>query len=342
MERLNATIEEEKAQRVDAAKLMKVFEADKAVSSADGVMLAYVADVCEALFAMRAAEASSWEGAVANVCKAGEVTAVAKRLMGMLQPEEAEEEAGADELCNCQFTLAYGAKIILKNANLRLVRGVKYGLLGPNECGKTSLLKAIAKDQVEGFPPSTEVRTVFVEADILGELSHLSCIDYIFEDSRIQAAGIDRAAVKKAMSNVGFASDDEIVGGKAARIMDPVSSLSGGWRMKLALARAMLQKADILLMDDPTNHLDVKNVAWVENYIQSLKDVTCLIVSSNSGLLASCCQQMVHFDNLRLHSFKGSIGAFVKAFPAAKSYFELKSSTGLAFKFPDPGFIEGV
>jgi elongation factor 3 len=144
------------------------------------------------------------------------------------------------------------------------------------------------------------------------------------------------------MSNVGFASDDEIVGGKAARIMDPVSSLSGGWRMKLALARAMLQKADILLMDDPTNHLDVKNVAWVENYIQSLKDVTCLIVSSNSGLLGSCCQQIVHFDNLRLHTFRGSIGAFVKAFPAAKSYFELKSSSGLEFRFPDPGFIEGV
>eukprot|EP00756_Hemistasia_phaeocysticola_P041529 Hpha_TRINITY_DN16922_c0_g6::TRINITY_DN16922_c0_g6_i1::g.56117::m.56117 len=103
MERLNATIEEEKAQRLDAAKLLKVLTEDKAVSSADGVTMAYVADVCEALFAMRAPEASSWEGAVRDICKAGEIPAVAKRLMSMLQAVEEEEEAGADELCNCQF-----------------------------------------------------------------------------------------------------------------------------------------------------------------------------------------------------------------------------------------------
>ena len=49
-----------------------------------------------------------------------------------------------------------------------------------------------------------------------------------------------------------------------------VASLSGGWKMKLALARAMLMKADILLLDEPTNHLDVTNVAWLENYLVSL------------------------------------------------------------------------
>eukprot|EP01061_Rhynchopus_euleeides_P002466 TRINITY_DN118_c0_g1_i11.p1 TRINITY_DN118_c0_g1~~TRINITY_DN118_c0_g1_i11.p1 ORF type:complete len:1066 (+),score=527.85 TRINITY_DN118_c0_g1_i11:66-3200(+) len=344
--KLEKVIEHEKTLRVTAEKMLKMLGDDKKVKCTDAVMLGYASDVCESLFNMKEMAVSAWEAAVKAVAASGEAAGVAKRIFDVCEPlmkgEEKEEEEDAAELCNCTFTLAYGSKILLKNTTLRLLRGQKYGLLGANECGKTSLLKAIASDQVEGFPPSTEVRTVFVEADILGELSHLSCLDYIFEDARIRAAKIPRDAVIKAMSSVGFAGADEIAGGKAARIMDPVSSLSGGWRMKLALARAMLQKADILLMDDPTNHLDVKNVAWVEDYIKNLSDVTCLIVSSNPGLLQKCCSRIVHFDNLRLHNFKGSIDAFVEAKPEAKSYFELKSTKGLAFAFPDPSFIEGV
>ena len=344
--KLQKTIDAEKLLRLDSTKLMKMLGDDKKVVSSDPVVMSFTADVLEALFDMKELDVKPWEAAVKAVSKAGEAAGVAKRIFDVCQPlmlgEVKEEEEDAAELCNCTFTLAYGSKILLKNTTLKLLRGYKYGLLGPNECGKTSLLKAIAKDQVEGFPPSTEVRTVFVEADILGELSHLSCLEYIFEDDRIKAAKIDEAAVIAAMSAVGFAGADEIAGGKAARIMDPVSSLSGGWRMKLALARAMLQKADILLMDDPTNHLDVKNVAWVEDYIESLTDVTCMIVSSNPGLLQRCCQRIVHFDNLRLHSFKGTIDKFVEAKPECKSYFELKSTKGLEFSFPDPSFIEGV
>merc|ERR1712023_531118 len=63
-----------------------------------------------------------------------------------------------------------------------------------------------------------------------------------------------------------------------------VGTLSGGWRMKLALSRAMLLRADILLLDEPTNHLDAYNVKWVETYLQGLKNVTCIMVSHDSGL----------------------------------------------------------
>jgi elongation factor 3 len=75
------------------------------------------------------------------------------------------------------------------------------------------------------------------------------------------------------------------VGFSEKMISEPVTFLSGGWRMKLALARAMLQKADILLMDEPTNHLDVINVQWTMDYINSLKDVTSIIVSHDSKLV---------------------------------------------------------
>ncbi len=82
--------------------------------------------------------------------------------------------------------------------------------------------------------------------------------------------------VRNVLKRVGFTEGK--AAGAGGDCDDPISSLSGGWRMKLALARAMLQRADILLMDEPTN-LDVKNVNWVMNYINGLKDTTVIMVS---------------------------------------------------------------
>merc|ERR1712157_463636 len=94
-------------------------------------------------------------------------------------PDDDDDDDDAEELCNCQFTLAYGTKILLHNTKMKLLRGRNYGLLGPNDCGKTTLMRSIANNQVEGFPDVTQVKTVFVEADIQGEQSHLSCVDYV-------------------------------------------------------------------------------------------------------------------------------------------------------------------
>lgn len=250
-------------------------------------------------------------------------------------PEEEDDDDDAEELCNCTFTLAYGTKILLHNTKLKLKRGKRYGLLGPNDCGKTTLMRAIANNQVEGFPDVEQVRTVFVEADIQGEQSHLSCVDYVFADPKIQAMKISKDEVRKVLSSVGFTEDGK------AKPDHAVSTLSGGWRMKLALARAMLQKADILLLDEPTNHLDVINVAWVKTYLNSLTNVTSIIVSHDSGLLNDCCTHILSFDNLKLNNFVGNLDEYVKQHPAARSYFTLTASK-MKFKFPQPGPIEGV
>ena len=110
-------------------------------------------------------------------------------------------------------------------------------------------MRAIANNQVEGFPDVTQVRTVFVEADIQGEQSHLSCVDYVAADEKLQAMGVDKNRIREILGTVGFTPEGK------AKPDHAVSTLSGGWRMKLALARAMLQQADILLLDEPTNHL---------------------------------------------------------------------------------------
>jgi len=216
---------------------------------------------------------------------------------------------------------------------MKLKRGAKYGLLGGNDSGKTTLMRAIANGSVEGFPDPATVRTVFVEADILGELSHLSCVDYIMEDPRL--SGLPRDEVLAVMATVGFTEDGK------AKPFNGVSTLSGGWRMKLAMARAMLQRADILLLDEPTNHLDVINVAWVKSYINSLKNVTAIMVSHDSSFLNDCCTNILQIERLKLRSFRGNLNSFIQQNPEAGSYFRLKE-TKLKFTFPQPGPIEGV
>merc|ERR1712176_316295 len=264
------------------------------------------------------------------------VEAVRVKAEAMLEiPEEDDEDDDAEELCNCTFTLAYGTKILLHNTKLKLKRGKNYGLLGGNDCGKTTLMRAIANNQVEGFPDATQVRTVFVEADIQGEQSHLSCWEYVAIDEKIKAMNITKDEIIKVLNSVGFTDDGK------AKPDHAVSTLSGGWRMKLALARAMLQKADILLLDEPTNHLDVINVAWVKTYLNSLTNVTSIIVSHDSGLLNDCCTNIIQIENLKLHQFKGNLDEFVKIKPQARAYFTFKASK-LKFSFPQPGVIEGV
>ena len=74
----------------------------------------------------------------------------------------------------------------------------------------------------------------------------------------------------------------------------------------LLAARAMLMKADIMLLDEPTNHLDVKNVAWLEEYLTHLPDVTSMVVSHDSGFLDHVCTGIIHYENRKLKHYRVS------------------------------------
>jgi elongation factor 3 len=110
------------------------------------------------------------------------------------------------------------------------------------------------------------------------ELADLTVVEYIFADPAL--AGSDKAEVVKTLASVGFT--DAMQAGR-------VTALSGGWKMKLALARAMLLRADILLLDEPTNHLDKVNVAWLTNYLCNLPTCTSMVVSHDSKFLDDVC-----------------------------------------------------
>jgi elongation factor 3 len=251
--------------------------------------------------------------------------------------EEEEEDDGAELLCDCEFSLAFGSKILLNNTKLKLQRGKRYGLIGKNDCGKTSLMRAIANNQIEGFPDPTQVRTIFVETDVQGDLSELSVLDYLFNHPMLANCGVTKEKMADTLISVGFGMD-----GPAA-ITKQVGRLSGGWRMKLALARAMLLNADILMLDEPTNHLDPMNRNWVEDYLINQTNVSMIMVSHDAGFLERVCTNMLHIDeNLKLKSYAGNLSTFVEKVPEAKAFFELRASSKYKFKFPEPGPLEGI
>ncbi|CAO3697528.1 unnamed protein product [Rhizopus microsporus] len=245
-------------------------------------------------------------------------------------PEEEDEEG--EDLCNCEFSLAYGAKILLNRTSLRLKRGRRYGLCGANGCGKSTLMRAIANEQVEGFPPRSELKTVYVEHDIDGSEADTPLVDFILASEGVETK--DPEEVRKILLEYGFS--EQMVTKMS------IGELSGGWKMKLALARAMLMNADILLLDEPTNHLDVVNVAWLENYLLGLKTVTSIIVSHDSGFLDHVCSDIIHYEpNYKLKRYKGNLSEFVKKVPRAASYYSLEA-TQIKFSFPEPGYLEGI
>ena len=244
--------------------------------------------------------------------------------------EEADDEEGED-LCNCTFNLAYGAKILLNQTHLRLKRGQRYGLCGPNGSGKSTLMRAINNEQVEGFPKKSEVKTVFVEHDLDSADTEQTTIAWTMKKLAEVGVTTTQEEVEKQLEEFGFTPE---------MTANEITALSGGWKMKLALARAVFEDPDILLLDEPTNHLDVKNVKWLEDYLKASK-CTSIMVSHDSGFLDNVCQHIIHYERFKLKRYRGNLQEFVRKCPSAKSYYELGASE-IEFKFPEPGFLEGV
>ena len=251
-----------------------------------------------------------------------------------LTPEKVDPEDEEEDLCNAQFSLAYGTRVLLHQTPFRVKIGRKYGLVGPNGAGKSTLMKSIAGGNLQGFPE--HLVTVYVECEIIGEKAEMSVLEYIMTDEKVKMRECTEDAVKNMLTSMGFG-----VNRTSAAIDAGVSTLSGGWRMKLALSRAMLLNPDMLLLDEPTNHLDEFAVKWLTDYLKDLKTCTCLVVSHDTKFLDDVCTNIIHYENLKLKTYKGNLSDFVRQKPEAKAYYELSSDI-VAFKFPEPGPLDGV
>merc|ERR1711971_328722 len=131
---------------------------------------------------------------------------------------------------------------------------------------------------------------------------------------------------------------------RAANLDNPVTSYSGGWKMKMQLCAAQLMNADVLMLDEPTGHLDVDNIKWLEDWLESFTG-SIICTSHFSPFLDKMCTHIIDFQDRKLKTFKGVKGTtltqFVEKYPEKKAYFELSNEI-MKFTFPEPGAMEGV
>ncbi|KZT08969.1 P-loop containing nucleoside triphosphate hydrolase protein [Laetiporus sulphureus 93-53] len=245
----------------------------------------------------------------------------------------------------------FGSNRILSGASLTLAYGRRYGLIGRNGVGKSTLLRHIAMREV---PVPPHITILFVEQEIVGD--DTTAIDSVlkadvwrdilmreeadlnaklaaleaesddkrFEDAREEAqarlaevharladmeaeSGPARAAAllagklfSKWSWRLGFSEADQ---------SRPTKAFSGGWRMRLALARALFVKPALLLLDEPSNHIDLNALAWLEDYLQTWQG-TLLVVSHDRAFLDAVATDIVHMHSGRLDYYKGNFTQF--------------------------------
>jgi len=322
--------------------------------------LSYVAALAAAATNMRSYDPAEWKKSIAICAPYGDVIEDIRTRMELASKpaEEVEEEdtEGVD-LYKGAFSLAYGTLTLLRDAKMHLKRDRFYGLLGPNQCGKTTLMRAIANEQLDGFPKRDELKSIFVEHEIEDE--EVGVQDDGFPILSVDKPGwwwvmhtcnniykiaepTNEDTVKELMKTVGFGYP----GGpdRAAHMDNPVTSYSGGWKMKMQLCAAQLMNADVLMLDEPTGHLDVDNVKWLEDWLESFSG-SIICTSHFSPFLDKMCTHIIDFQDRKLKTFKGEKGKtltqFVEKYPEKQSYFELSNEI-MKFVFPEPGAMEGV
>jgi elongation factor 3 len=276
--------------------------------------------------------------------------------------EFVDDDAGSPDLYKGSFSLAYGTITLLRETKLHLKKNKFYGLLGPTNCGKTTLMRAISQEKVEGFPKRDELVTIFVTHDVeereieppskewpTGKLNiDLNGWQFVVDTCNNiykKDPPVTEELVIKTLGEIGFKNKDKGVNLNAAADMNnPITTYSGGWKVKMQLACAQLINADILMVDDPTGHLDVKNQQWVKDWLKGFPG-SIIATSANTTFLDEMCTHIVDFHDRKLRQFKGARGKvltqYVEANPEKSAYFAL-SDKNETWVFPLPGNLEGV
>jgi elongation factor 3 len=344
-----------------ATQMLKEELGDKAgTDDASEAMLAHVATLAATAANMKSFESEVWSKDVASDEPfSGVIDAVRSKLETASKPAEEIEEEDTEgvDLYKGSFSLAYGTLTLLRDTKMHLKRNKFYGLLGPNQCGKTTLMRAIAREQLDGFPKRDELKSVFVEHEIEDEevgvqddgFPILSVdkpgwwwVQYTVNEVYKLDEKVSEETVKELMKEIGFGYP----GGpdRAANLENPVTSYSGGWKMKMQLCAAQLVNADVLMLDEPTGHLDVDNIKWLEDWLESFPG-SIICTSHFSPFLDKMCTHILDFQDRKLKMFKGEKGQtltqFVEKYPEKKAYFELSNEV-MKFNFPEPGAMEGV
>merc|ERR1712110_979736 len=187
-----------------------------------------------------------------------------------------------------KFSIAAKGKDLFRDASLLIAQGRRYGLVGPNGHGKTTLLRHIGSRALQ-IPPNIDV---------------LYCEQEVVADEKTALETVLLSDVKRT-ELLKECKDLEAMQARAT------NKFSGGWRMRVSLARALFIDPTLLMLDEPTNHLDLNAVIWLDNYLQQYKK-TLLIVSHDQSFLDNVCTDIIHLDQCKLWYYKGNYSIFKK------------------------------
>jgi ATP-binding cassette subfamily F protein 3 len=229
-----------------------------------------------------------------------------------------------------QLTLARGGKLLLERIDLTLHAGQKIGLVGPNGCGKSSLF-ALLLGELHQEAGDLELPARLVIAHVAQDIpaGGQAAIEYVIDgDAPLRALEQDLAAAHEQDDGEHLAALYEAfghAGGYAARsraaslmhglgfaageMEQPLDFFSGGWRMRLKLARALMCRSDLLLLDEPTNHLDLDAVIWLEQWLRDYPG-TLLAVSHDRDFLDGTVGHILAIEQCRLKRYTGNYSAF--------------------------------
>ena len=233
------------------------------------------------------------------------------------------------------FTISAAGKTLFENSSLLIAHGRRYGIVGPNGRGKTTLLKMIASGDLR-VPP--RVQCLYVEQEV--QADDTTAVDAVLKaDVERTALMAEEVSLTKKLETLAGAAQAEatdrlrVVGeelkaigasaadAKARRILfglgfspemqvRATKLFSGGWRMRISLARALFMEPILLMLDEPTNHLDLNAVIWLDDYLQKYKH-TILVVSHDQDFLNSVCDETLHISEQRtLDHYRGNYDTF--------------------------------
>ena len=229
-----------------------------------------------------------------------------------------------------QVSLRRGTQLLFESANLIIHPGQRIGLTGANGTGKSSLF-AMLRDELHADTGEVTIPDTWITAHVAQETPavDIPAIDYVLlgdaELTRLQARLAEAEAsgdghLQSELHDKLLAMDAYTANSRAGKLMHglgfkaeqenwPVTSFSGGWRMRLNLAQALMCRSDLLLLDEPTNHLDLEAVYWLEEWLRAYPG-TLLVISHDRDFLDRVVTHVAHIEQHRLKMYTGNYSDF--------------------------------
>ncbi|MDV6345580.1 ABC-F family ATP-binding cassette domain-containing protein [Nitrosomonas sp. Is37] len=216
---------------------------------------------------------------------------------------------------------------LLQEVNLQVFANQRVGLVGRNGCGKSTLFRLIRGEihpDKGGIILQAGKTIAFVEQEIIS--SHQSALEFVL-DGDVELRQLEQTLVREVHDSGWFEAQQryEAIDGygaraRAAQLLNglgfandalerAVNQFSGGWRMRLNLARALMHRADLLLLDEPTNHLDLEAILWLEQYLTRYPG-SLIVVSHDREFLNTCVNRIAHIHNRIIDSYGGNYDDF--------------------------------